>query len=153
MNEQEILGEFRCTAENPMSVISDYLLKGDSYEVVFTNNRMLLYPKKSSLTSRIFGGFKPYSYLHASKRERLKKQKNSANKIKEIKESNPDLIEIDYSEIIVTELDVQSSKTAVKIFLDDEDLDTPDIELMLPYKEEYEGEFNEFFKFVMPDKI
>ncbi|MGM0445746.1 MAG: hypothetical protein ACQEQH_04995 [Bacillota bacterium] len=153
MSKQEILGEFRCTAENPMSVVSNYVLKGDSYEVIFTNDKMLLYPKKASLSSRLFGGFKPYNHLQASKRERLKKQKNSADKIKEIKESNPDLIEVHYSEIIVVELDVQPKKTIVKIFLDDEDLDTPDMELILPYKQEYKGEFREFFKSVMPNKI
>jgi len=153
MSKEEILAEFRCTAENPMSVISDYVLTGDSYEVIFTNERMILYPKKASLTSRLFGGFKPYNHLVASKRERIKKQKNTASKIKEVKESNPEHIDIHYSEIVVVELDVQSKKTAVKVFLDEEDLDTPEMELMLPYKEESKGEFREIFKSIMPSKI
>lgn len=145
---EEILGIFPGWMRDKSS---KWIMKGWTFKLVFTSNRLIVADMKKRTGAPQFLGAPDYVSYHASALEKRKMERVSAESMLN---ANADNFEISYSNIaaIKVESHVLESHRDLLIFTT-EDLDVPKYTFSIMIRGRYVNVFEEFLRTILPNKV
>lgn len=130
---------------------SKWLAKGWTFDLVFTNYRLIVANMKKRTGNPTFLGEPSYVSSHASERDRLKMNQIS---VENMLKADAENLEIPYSEIAALEIKSPfgAGHRDLLIFTN-EDLDSPKYSFSIMIRDRYRSVFEEFLRTILPGKM